>query len=139
MTWNPTAFIFADVSSVKQFAILPSTVIYIPVISLTNCSPEILNKTDRIIVINNDQVVQPQMPGKTQRLLANTLLKTTVSSETPDLVVDDREGGPIVCGGEVFCCHGETDGIGYALAERTSCDLYNDADGTVNGDQTDAK
>lgn len=79
------------------------------------------------------------MPGKAQRLLANALLKTTVSSKTPDLVVDNGEGGFIVCGSEVFRCHGETDGIGYTLAERTSRDLYNDADGTVSGNQGDTK
>lgn len=64
------------------------------------------------------------MPSKTERLLAHTLLQTTVSGETPDFVVDDGEGGLVVCGGEVLRCDGETDGVGYALTEGTSRGLY---------------
>lgn len=51
--------------------------------------------------------------------LADTFLQTAITSETPDLVLDDRKSVPIVSGSHVLVGHGESDGVGNTLTEKT--------------------
>lgn len=51
--------------------------------------------------------------------LANTLLQTTVTGETPDLVLDDRKSVLVVSCSHVLIGDGESDGVGNTLTEKT--------------------
>jgi hypothetical protein len=79
-----------------------------------------IQETNRVVVVNNNQVIKPKVARDGKGLLPNTFLKAAVASEAPYLVVDDIEIGLIVCGGQVFRCNSETNSIGNALAKEAS-------------------
>jgi hypothetical protein len=72
-----------------------------------------------VVVVENDQVAESQMPGQGGGLVADALHQVTVAGEGVDPVVT----GPLALAGEACAGHpsgqGHADGVGEALPERT--------------------
>lgn len=75
---------------------------------------------NRVVVVNDNQVIKPKVASDRKGLLPNTFLEAAVASKAPDLIVDDIEVGLVVCGSQVFRCNSETDSVGNALAKEAS-------------------
>jgi hypothetical protein len=105
---------------------------------LTMCQPTALKRSsmfslnerlagagegDVVLVVEGDQLAEPEVAGQRGRLHRDALHQVAVGAEDVGSVVDDRVVGPVVAGGEVGLGEGEPDGVGEPLAERAGGDL----------------
>ncbi|TKW48581.1 hypothetical protein CTA1_4129, partial [Colletotrichum tanaceti] len=78
---------------------------------------------DGVVVVDDAEVVQLPVAGQRHRLEADALLEAGVANHAPRHVVHDLVAGPVVRCREVLGGHGQPDGVGDALAERSRGDF----------------
>lgn len=76
-----------------------------------------------VVVVESDQVAELEVTGGGGSLGGNTLHGAAITEEAVGVVVDKLVAGLVEGGSGVTLSHGETDGVGETLAERTSGDL----------------
>lgn len=73
---------------------------------------------DPIVVVQADQLAEPEMAGKRGRFRCDALHQVAVADEYVGVVIHDREAGTVVARCELRFRHRHADGVGEALAER---------------------
>jgi hypothetical protein len=53
---------------------------------------------DRVLIVDNNEIIELEVPSHRKCFLADTFLKAAISCEAPDPIVDDVKAGPVVCG-----------------------------------------
>jgi hypothetical protein len=76
-----------------------------------------------VVIVDTNQVAKLKVTGHGGGLGGNTLHNTAITEEHVGVVVEQIEAGLVVDTTGVGLGHGETDGVGKTLAERTSGDL----------------
>ena len=89
---------------------------------LSNFS-SVLTNGNVVVVVEGDQVAELQVTGSGGSLGGNTLHGAAITEEAVGVVVDKLVAGLVEGTSGLALSHGETDGIGETLAERTSGDL----------------
>lgn len=82
-----------------------------------------LTDGDVVVVVDGNQVAKLKVTGHGGSLGGNTLHETAVTEEHVGVVVEQLVAGLVEDTTSVGLGHGETDGIGETLAERTSGNL----------------
>ncbi len=78
---------------------------------------------DAVVVVEEDQLVEAQVPGERARFVADALLEVAVAHDRVDPVVEDWVVGPVESRGHVGLPQGKPDRVCLALAQRARCDL----------------
>lgn len=76
-----------------------------------------------VVVVEGDQVAKLEVASSGGSLGGNTLHGAAITEEAVGVVVDKLVAGLVEGGSSLALSHGETDGVGETLAERTSGDL----------------
>jgi hypothetical protein len=76
-----------------------------------------------VVVVEGDQVAELEVTGSGGSLRGNTLHGAAITEEAVGVVVDKLIAGLVEGGSGLTLSHGETNGVGETLAERTSGDL----------------
>ena len=79
---------------------------------------------DVVRIVNQDQIVQFLMPAKRGGFGGNTFLQATVSGQTDDLVIKYGVLFGVESGLGHLRRNGHSDGVSYALSQRTGGRLY---------------
>jgi hypothetical protein len=77
-----------------------------------------------IVIVNHDEVIQPQMAAERAGFRGDALLQTAVAGDDVDFVINDRESVPVEIRGKVFLRQRHPDRIGDPLTEWTGRDLH---------------
>ena len=110
---------------VELLQVLPVHLLDIPAVGLV-ARPRVLALREQghrveghvVGVVDEDEVVELQVSGQRTRLARDALLQAAVTGETDDFVVENGVRRGVEARGRHLAGHGETHGIGHALAER---------------------
>ena len=69
-------------------------------------------------VVDQDQVIEPEMAGKSARFRRDALLQTTIAGETDDVLIENAVLSAVKTRGGHFRRHRNPDRVTYALAQR---------------------
>jgi len=78
---------------------------------------------DVVVVVDNDKIVQPQMPGQRAGLGGNAFLQVAVAGDDVYLVVDDREALAVEVARQILLCDSHSHSVGNPLTQRPGGDL----------------
>src|SRR5450830_1637037 len=78
---------------------------------------------DVIVVIEQVQLAEAEMPGERRRFGGDSLHEVAVAAESPHPVVDDLVAGAVEPVREEAFGDRHSDGISESLPERPGCDL----------------
>ena len=73
---------------------------------------------DGVGIVNQNQIVQTEMPGERARFRGNAFLQTAVARETDNVLIENLVLGVETRRGH-FRRHGDADGVAHALSQRT--------------------
>ena len=79
---------------------------------------------DVVVVINDNQTAELEVAGNRGSLVGNSLLQTTISAESVNVVVDNGETLLVEGSGQIGLSNSHTDGIAHTLSQRTSANLH---------------
>ncbi len=74
---------------------------------------------DRVRVVDQDQVIEPEVSGERARFRGDAFLQTTVAGEADDVLIENLVLGRVEARRRHLRRHRDADGVGHALAERT--------------------
>ena len=75
---------------------------------------------DGVAIVNEDQVIEPEMAGERARLRGNAFLETTVSRQTNDMLIENPVLGRVETRRRHLRRHRNSDGVAHPLSERAS-------------------
>ena len=78
---------------------------------------------DLVVVVDADQLAEPEVAGQRGRLAGDALLHVAVAGDEVRVMVDDLLRGPVELRREVSLGEREADRVADALAERAGRDL----------------
>ncbi len=78
---------------------------------------------DVVVVVADDQLAEPEVPGDRRGFLADPLHHVAVGADRVDVVVDDVVARAVEALAEEALGDRHADGVGDALAQRTGRDL----------------
>ena len=73
---------------------------------------------DRVRIVNQNQIVQAEMPGERARFRRDAFLQTTVTGEAKDMLIENFVLG-VETRGRHLRSHRDANGVAHALTERT--------------------
>ncbi len=74
---------------------------------------------DVVRVVDQDQIVEPLVPGELDRLHRHALLHAAVAGQADDVMIEDRVLGRVEARRRHLPGHGHADGVAHALSEGT--------------------
>ena len=76
-------------------------------------------KSDVVVVVQADQLAEPQMPGQRRRFRRHALHQVAIADDRVSGVIDHVKPWPVVARGQLRLRDRHADGIGETLPERT--------------------
>ncbi len=80
--------------------------------------------TDIVVVVQINDIPQFQMTGQRCRFGRDPFHQTAVSANTVNVIIKNREIGPVERCREIFLCDRHSDAVGKSLSQRTGGGFY---------------
>jgi len=75
-------------------------------------------ESDRVGIVNQNQIIEPEMAGECAGLRGNAFLQTTIARQTDAVLIEDAVLARVESRRRHFHRHRHADGVADALAER---------------------
>ena len=75
---------------------------------------------DRVAIVNQNQIVEPEVSGERTRFGRHAFLQTTIARETNAMLIENAVFWRVEARGRHFHCNGNSNRVSNALTKRTS-------------------